>query len=121
MDNSYIKIKEAKPNNNEYVLLRTSVHDSKPRKLLYTNDEFIDFEMKAVSVTDDHLWRPFYSTNPITGERCEIVSKKEDVEGYQIDSYASNEYITTYINKGHKYMYIHKKDEISSRWTELDD
>ena len=51
---NYIKIKEAKPNNNEYVLLRTSVHDSKPKKLLYTNNEFIDFEMNPVSVEDDN-------------------------------------------------------------------
>ena len=31
---NYKKIKEAKPNNNEYVLLRTSVHDSNTEKLL---------------------------------------------------------------------------------------
>ena len=118
---NYIKIKEAKPNNNEYVLLRTSVHDSKPKKLLYTNNEFIDFQMEAVSVEDDYLWKPFYGINPITQETMEVVDKKEDVEGFQVDSYASNEYITTFINKGHRYMYIHKKGEISSRWTELDD
>ena len=59
---NYIKIKEAKPDNNEYVLLRTGVHDSKPKKLLYTNDEFIDFQMEAVSVEGDYLWRPFEGT-----------------------------------------------------------
>ena len=57
---NYIKIKEAQPNNNEYVLLRTIVHDSKPKKLLYTNDEFIDFEMKPVSMEEYNYWRPVY-------------------------------------------------------------
>jgi|TARA_B110000091_G_scaffold152102_1_gene161923 hypothetical protein len=119
---NYIKIKEAKPNNNEYVLLHTSVHDSKPKKLLYTNEEFIDFEMKPVSVEDDNYWRPVYGNNPITNHRSEIVTKKSDVpEGSQVDSYASNEYITTYPNKGSRFMYIHKKAEISTRWTGLDD
>ena len=119
---NYIKIKEAKPNNNEYVLLRTSVHDSKPKKLLFTNEQFIDFEMKPVSVEDDNYWRPVYGTNPITGDRAEILAKREDVpEGSQVNSYGSNEYITTYINKGNMFMYIHKKAEISTRWTGLDD
>ena len=119
---NYIKIKEAKPNNNEYVLLRTSVHDSKPKKLLYTNDEFIDFEMKPMSVEDDNYWRPVYGNNPITNDRSEIVTKKSDVpEDSQVDSYASNECITTYPNKGSRFMYIHTKAEISTRWTELDD
>lgn len=57
---NYIKIKEAQPNNNEYVLLRTIVHDIKPKKLLYTNDEFIDFEMKSVSMEEYNYWRPVY-------------------------------------------------------------
>jgi hypothetical protein len=118
---NYIQIKDAKPNNNEYVLLRTSVHDSKPKKLLYTNDEFIDFTMDPFPVEPSYYWKPVFAKNPITNEQCEIVNKKEDVEGFQVDSYASNEYITTYINKGHKYMYIHKKSEIKTRWTELDD
>ena len=118
---NYITLKEAKPNNNEYVLLRTSVH-SKAKKLLYTNDEFIDFEMKPVKVEPNNYWRPVYGTNPITNDRCEIITKKEDLpEGSQVDNYASNEYITTYLNKGNKFMYIHKKAEISTRWTELDD
>ena len=118
---NYIKIKEAKPNNNEYVLLRTSVH-SKPKKLLYTNEQFIDFEMKPVRVEDDNYWRPVYGTNPITNDRCEIVAKKKDVpKGSHVYDYGSNEYITTYINKGNMYMYIHKKAEIKTRWTELDD
>ena len=119
---NYIKIKEAKPNNNEYVLLRTSVHDSKPKKLLYTNDQFIAFEMRPIKVEPDNYWRPVYGTNPITNDRCEIIINKKDIpEGCQKDGYASNEYITTYINKGNKYMYIHKKSEIKTRWTELDD
>jgi len=118
---NYIKIKEAKPNNNEYILLRMSVH-SKPKKLLYTNEQFIDFEMKPVRVEDDYYWKPVYSTNPITNDRCETLAKREDApEGSQVHHYGSNEYITTYINKGKKYMYIHKKSEIKTRWTELDD
>jgi hypothetical protein len=119
---NYIKIKEAKPNNNEYILLRTSVHDSKPKKLLYTNDEFIDFEMKPVKVEDDSYWKPVYSINPITNDHCLTLAKREDApEGSQVYRYGSNEYITTYINKGNKYMYIHKKSEIKTQWTELDD
>lgn len=120
---NYITIKEAKPNNNEYVLLRTSVHDSKPKKLLYTNEEFIDFEMKRIKVEPDNYWRPVYGTNPITRDRCEIIINKKDIpEGSQKDNYASNEYITTYMNKGARFMYIHQGKEISTIWTEeLDD
>jgi hypothetical protein len=120
---NYIQIKEAKPNNNEYILLRTSVHDSKPKKLLYINNEFIDFEMNPVKVETNHYWRPVYGTNPITQERCEIVMNKKNIpEGSQVDGYASNEHITTYLNKGARYMYTHKGKEISTPWTEkLDD
>ena len=46
------------------------------KKLLYTNDEFIDFEMKRVRVEDDNYWRPVYGTNPITNDRCIILAKK---------------------------------------------
>jgi len=62
--------------------------------------------MKPVGMEDYNYWRPVYSTNPITNDRCEIVTKKSDVPRVsQLDSYASNEYITKYLNKGYWFIY----------------
>lgn len=112
------KISAVKPENNEYIFLKNNPHDTKPRKILYLDSKFIDFNLKEVATTSDSLWRPVYSRNPITKEKCEIlITKKETPMNAEIDALGSNEYFTTYHTNGKKYLYIHEGAEIKSMWT----
>ncbi len=119
---NYERLSEVKPKNNEYVYLKNTTH-SKPKELLYTDKNFIDFEMNRFDVDENAFWRPVNSINPITKDLCKIVLDVNELpEGSQIDGYASNEYFTTYLNQGRRYIHVHEGKDISTIWTEqLDD
>ena len=119
---NYDRLSEIKPSNNEYVFLKNTVN-SKPKELLYVSGTFIDFEENELKVNEDAFWRPVYATNPITHDLCKIIlDEKELPKGSEVDGYASNEYVTTFLNRGRRYMLVHKEKNIETIWTEaLDD
>jgi hypothetical protein len=119
---NYERLSEIKPSDNEYVFLKNTSH-SKPNELLYTNNQFIDFDMKKYDVKEDAFWRPVNAINPISRQLCKLILELNELpSGSEIDGYQSNEYFTTYKSKGRNYMHVHKGKDISTKWTEeLDD
>lgn len=120
---NYERLSEIKPSDNEYVYLKNTSH-SKPKELLYSNGQFIDFDMEKYDVKEDAaFWRPVNARNPISKELCKLILELDELpSGSEIDGYASNEYFTTYVNLGRNYMHVHKGKDIATIWTdELDD
>ena len=119
---NYEKLNDIKPNNNEYVFLKNTIH-SKPKELLYTDGNFIDFEMHRFDADKNAFWRPVHSINPITKDLCKIILDTDELpEESTLDGYASNEYFSTFLNKGRRYMLVHEGRKITTRRTEeLDD
>jgi hypothetical protein len=115
---NYERLNEVKPSNNEYVFLKNTPH-SKVEELLYANGTFIDFNMNKYEVLENAFWRPVNAINPISRQMCKLVLDIDELpSGSQIDGYMSNEYFTTYLSKGRKYMHVHKGKDINTKWTE---